>query len=156
MRSVDEPWKDRVLRGSRDGFVETIVSNVALIRRRIRDPRLCVEILHAGIKSRTDISVAYLEGVADMKLLRKIKDKIEQLDVEALTMNIESLAEAVLDGPYIRFRSLNIPKDRIQRQHPYLTEILCSLWIIPLRLSSCRQVYSTLWRRRTISIFRRL
>ena len=101
MRSVDEPWKDRVLRGSRDGFVETIVSNVALIRRRIRDPRLCVEILHAGIKSRTDISVAYLEGVADMKLLRKIKDKIEQLDVEALTMNIESLAEAVLDGPYI-------------------------------------------------------
>ena len=93
MRSVDEPWKDRVLRGSRDGFVETVVSNVALIRRRIRDPRMCVEILQAGLKSRTDISVAYIEGVADMKLVRKIKNKI--------SMNIESLAEAILEGPYI-------------------------------------------------------
>ena len=101
MRSVDEPWKDRVLRGSRDGFVETIVSNVALIRRRIRDPRLCVEITQAGLKSRTDISMAYLEGVADMKLVRRIKDKISSIKVDALTMNIESLAESVLDGPYI-------------------------------------------------------
>lgn len=101
MRSVDEPWKDRVLRGSRDGFVETIVANVALIRRRIRDPRLCVETMQAGQKSKTDISIAYLEGVADMKLLRTIKDKIENLQVEALTMNIESLAESILDGPYL-------------------------------------------------------
>lgn len=101
MRSVDEPWKDRVLRGSRDGFVETVVSNVALIRRRIRDPRMCVEILQAGLKSRTDISVAYIEGVADMKLVRKIKNKISDIDVDALSMNIESLAEAILEGPYI-------------------------------------------------------
>lgn len=101
MRSVDEPWKDRVLRGSRDGFVETIVSNVALIRRRIRDPRFCVESFQAGLKSKTDISIAYLEGVADMKLLRQIKDRIEALQVDALTMNIESLAEVLLEGPYI-------------------------------------------------------
>ena len=101
MRSVSEPWKDRVLRGSRDGFVETLVSNAALLRRRIRDPRLCVEITQAGLKSRTDISMAYLEGVADMKLVRRIKDKISSIKVDSLTMNIESLAESVLDGPYI-------------------------------------------------------
>ena len=101
MRSVDEPWKDRVLRGSRDGFVETVVSNVALIRRRIRDPRMCVEILQAGLKSRTDISVAYIEGVADMKLVRKIKNKISDIDVDALSMNIESLAECMFTHKWI-------------------------------------------------------
>lgn len=101
MRGVDEPWKDRVLRGSRDGFVETVVSNIALIRRRIRDPRFCVEAFQAGEKSKTDICIVYLDGIADMKLLARIKEKIQSLKVEALTMNIESLAEAVLEGPYI-------------------------------------------------------
>ncbi len=100
-RGVDEPWKDRVLRGSRDGFVETMVSNVALIRRRIRDTRFCVEAMQAGKKSKTDISIAYLEGVVDMKLLRSVKDRIGAIDVDALTMNIESLAEAILDCPYV-------------------------------------------------------
>ena len=100
-RSIDEPWKDRVLRGSRDGFVETIVSNVALVRRRIRDERLCVEALSAGQKSKTDIAILYLENIADSKLIEKIKTRIEKIQVDSLTMNIESLAEVLLDGAYI-------------------------------------------------------
>ncbi len=68
-RSVSEPWKDRVLRGSRDGFVESIVANVTLIRRRIRTPDFCVEVMNAGTMSNTDIAFAYIQGKADMKLL---------------------------------------------------------------------------------------
>ena len=56
-RGVSEPDDDRVLRGSRDGFVETLVHNTALIRRRIRDPDLTMEILQLGAKSKTDIVV---------------------------------------------------------------------------------------------------
>lgn len=100
-RSVSEPWKDRVLRGSRDGFVESIVANVTLIRRRIRTPDFCVEIMNAGTMSNTDIAFAYIQGKADIKILADLKKRVEKIKVEALTMNIESLAEVLLRGPFI-------------------------------------------------------
>lgn len=100
-RSVSEPWKNRVLRGSRDGFVETIVANIALIRRRIRTSDFKVEALQAGTRSKTDIAIAYMEGLADKKLLDDIRKRIKNIKVEALTMNLESLAETLLKGPYI-------------------------------------------------------
>lgn len=100
-RSVSEPWKDRVLRDSRDGFVESIVANVTLIRRRIRTPDFCVEVMNAGTMSNTDIAFAYIQGKADMKLLANLKKRVEKIKVEALTMNIESLAEVLLRGPFI-------------------------------------------------------
>ena len=60
-RGVSEPEKDKVLRGSRDGFVETLVFNTALIRRRIRDPKLRMEIMNIGESSHTDIAICYME-----------------------------------------------------------------------------------------------
>ena len=65
-RSVEEPMKDRTLRGSRDGFVETVVFNTALIRRRIRSPKLCMEMQSAGESSRTDIVLCYMEDRVNM------------------------------------------------------------------------------------------
>ena len=63
-RSVGEPEKDKVLRGSKDGFVETIVFNTALIRRRIRSPQLHMEMLHAGNSSQTDIVLCYMNYIS--------------------------------------------------------------------------------------------
>ena len=100
-RSVSEPWKNRVLRGSRDGFVESIAGNVGLIRRRVRTKDFRVEALSAGRLSKTDIAIAYIEGLADKRLLDNIKKRIKTINVDALTMNIESLAETLLKGSYI-------------------------------------------------------
>ncbi|MDD2955615.1 MAG: spore germination protein [Oscillospiraceae bacterium] len=99
-RGVEEPEKDRVLRGSRDGFVETLVFNTALIRRRIRDPRLIMELQTAGESSRTDIVLCYLDGQADQALVEQMKGRIAALRVRALTMNQESLAEALVKGKW--------------------------------------------------------
>ena len=68
-RSVAEPEKDKVLRGSKDGFVETIVHNTALIRRRIRDNDLRMEILNVGRSSKTDVVVCYMDSRVDRNLL---------------------------------------------------------------------------------------
>lgn len=107
-RGVSEPEKDKVLRGSRDGFVETLVFNTALIRRRIRDPKMRVEILRAGQSSRTDIAVCYMDDRVDEKLLAMVKDRIQKLHVDALTMNQESLAECLYPhkwyNPFPKFR----------------------------------------------------
>ena len=59
-RGPEEPDIERTTRGSRDGFVETIVFNTALIRRRVRDPKLRIEMMTAGTRSKTDIAVIYI------------------------------------------------------------------------------------------------
>lgn len=100
-RSVEEPDKDKVLRGSRDGFVETIVSNAALIRRRIRDEHLTFSMMNAGSVSKTDIAVCYMDNKVDKKLLEEIKKRISEIDTEALTMNQESLAECLYKGKWL-------------------------------------------------------
>ncbi len=99
-RGVEEPDKDKVLRGSRDGFTETMVMNVALIRRRIRSDKFNVEILDVGSKSHTDVSICYMNDKADKKLIDIIKNKIKESDVSALTMNQESLAEILFKSNY--------------------------------------------------------
>ncbi|MCD2491242.1 spore germination protein [Lacrimispora sp. NSJ-141] len=107
-RSVSEPGKEKVLRGSRDGFVETLIFNTAMIRRRIRDPKLSVEITQAGKSSRTDIAICYMEGRVDTELLKKIKKRIEDIKVDALTMSQESLAECIYPykwyNPFPKFK----------------------------------------------------
>ena len=107
-RGVSEPEKDKVMRGSRDGFVETLVFNTALIRRRIRDPKLIMEILTAGNSSHTDIAVCYMDGRVDEELLNKIRNRIQNLRVDALTMNQESLAEGIFPhkwfNPFPKFK----------------------------------------------------
>lgn len=101
MRSVSEPWKDRVLRGSRDGFVETLVSNAALMRRRIRDTHYCMEMFGVGTRSRSDVAICYIDDKVDKKLLDNIKTRLENIEVESLTMNIESLAECLFEHRWI-------------------------------------------------------
>ncbi len=101
MRSVTEPWKDRVLRGARDGFVETIVHNAALLRRRVRDTRLSLEMFQVGECSKSDVAVCYISDKADMELVDDIKKRIKSIAVDALTMNLESLAECLFEHKWI-------------------------------------------------------
>ena len=101
MRSVSEPWKDRVLRGSRDGFVETLVSNAALLRRRIRDPRFSMELYGVGRRSRSDVAICYISDSVDQSVLNRMRKLIQSIDVDALTMNIESLAECMFTHKWI-------------------------------------------------------
>ena len=107
-RGVSEPEKDKVLRGSKDGFVETIVFNTALIRRRIRSPQLRMEMLKAGTNSQTDIVLCYMDDRVDRNFLEKIRNRINSLKVDALTLNQESLAECLYKrrwyNPFPKFK----------------------------------------------------
>ena len=112
-RSVDEPDKDKSLRGSRDGFVETIVFNTALMRRRIRDPHLIMEMAEAGQASRTDIALCYISDRVDKELLDNLKKRIESLQLGDLRMNQQSLAEALFKrkwfNPFQKFKYTERP-----------------------------------------------
>ncbi len=94
-RGVDEPPDGKVLRGSHDGFVEAVVPNMALLRRRIRDPHLTMEGLKVGKRSHTDAVLCYLDDKADPALLSAIREKLNAIDVNSLSMAQESVAEAI-------------------------------------------------------------
>lgn len=112
-RNVEEPEKDKVLRGSKDGFVETIVFNTALIRRRIRSTDLHMEMMNAGESSKTDIVLCYMRGRADEDFLEAIRRKIKSIRVDSLTMNQESLAECLYQrrwyNPFPKFKYTERP-----------------------------------------------
>lgn len=107
-RNVNEPEKDKVLRGSKDGFVETLVFNTALIRRRIRTPEFIVKMKNVGRSSKTDIAICYMENRVDRKLLDKIEKRLDEIQVDALTLNQESLIECLYPyswyNPFPKFK----------------------------------------------------
>lgn len=76
-RSPEEPDIERVVRGPRDGFVETMVFNTALIRRRLRDRSLVMEYMQIGIRSKADIILCYLDSVANPDLVQELKKEFK-------------------------------------------------------------------------------
>lgn len=95
-RGMQEPEDDRVLRGARDGFVETLIFNTALIRRRIRDPQLTMDITQIGDKSKTDVVLCYLDHLVDHAFLKELKRKIQSITIGSITLGQESLAECLV------------------------------------------------------------
>ncbi len=95
VRGPQEPDIEKVVRGSRDGYVETIVFNTALTRRRIRDRSLRMEYMQVGRRSKTDIVVCYLEDIADPELVKRIKDSIGKIDTDGLPMGEKTLEEFI-------------------------------------------------------------
>lgn len=112
-RSVEEPDKDKSLRGSRDGFVETIVFNTALMRRRIRDPHLIMEMTEVGDTSRTDVAICYMGDRVDQELLNTVQQRIKSIRTDDLRMNQQSLAECLFKrkwyNPFPKFKFTERP-----------------------------------------------
>ncbi|NWQ39870.1 spore germination protein [Bacillus sp. EB106-08-02-XG196] len=95
-RSPQEPDTEKVVRGSRDGFVENIVINTALTRRRIRDERLRMEILKVGERSKTDVAIGYLEDVADPDLVNIIRKELNAIKIDGIPMADKTIEEFIL------------------------------------------------------------
>lgn len=96
LRGVEEPENDKVLRGSRDGFGESLILNTSLIRRRIRDAHLCIENLTIGSSTQTDVAFCYVDGLADDAFVRNLKDRLNSIDTDSLNMGAESIAEMLI------------------------------------------------------------
>ncbi len=112
-RSTDEPESDKVLRGAHDGFVETLIFNTALVRRRIRDVTLRTVYKSVGKASRTDVVVMYMEGRADPEYVRYIEGRLDSIDTDAITLGYQSLAETLIKtrwyNPFPKIRTTERP-----------------------------------------------
>lgn len=112
-RNVDEPEKDKVLRGSRDGFIEALIPNAGLIRRRIRDTNLIFQMENVGRSSKTDVAVIYMKDRVKPQALQNVIQKIQKINVDSLSMNKESLAEVLFPrswyNPFPKFKYTERP-----------------------------------------------
>lgn len=101
-RGVNEPTTEAVIRGPRDGFVETFRMNTALVRRRIRDHKLKLKQLRVGRRSQTDVGVFYIEDIAKPELVDEVFRRLKSIDIDAILDSgyIEQLIE---DDPYSPF-----------------------------------------------------
>lgn len=95
-RGIQEPDKDRVLRGSREGFVEALLTNSALLRRRIRDPRLVFHRMSVGESTKTDVLICYMVHLADLKYVKDLEEQIQSIHVDGLNLGQESLSELLI------------------------------------------------------------
>ncbi|WP_418794554.1 spore germination protein, partial [Paenibacillus phytohabitans] len=100
VRGPEEPDTERVVRGSRDGYVETVVFNTALTRRRIRDKSLRMEYMQVGRRSKTDIVVSYIEDIADPDHVKEVKDAISKIDTDGLPMGEKTIEEYISGRHY--------------------------------------------------------
>ena len=108
VRSPEEPDTERITRGSRDGFVETMIFNIALVRRRIRDPGLRVEGFRLGRRSKTDVAIMYIRDIASDKLVDEVRDRLQGVDIDGLPMAEKSVEEFITESnwnifPLVRY-----------------------------------------------------
>jgi len=102
-RNPEEPSLEKVVRGSRDGFTETLLTNVALVRRRLREPNLRFEILKVGRRTQTDVCIGYIDDIANAELVESIRDKIRAIDIDGLPLADKQLEEMTVSGSWNPF-----------------------------------------------------
>ena len=112
-RNTDEPESDKVLRGAHDGFVETLIFNTALVRRRIRDVDLRTVYKSVGTSTRTDVCMMYMEKRADPRLVREVEQAIDNVKTDSITLGYQSLAESMIKtgwyDPFPKIRTTERP-----------------------------------------------
>lgn len=97
VRSPEEPSLERVVRGSRDGFTETLLTNVALVRRRLRDPGFKLELFQVGRRTKTDVCIAYIDDIVDKVQVDSIRKKIEKVNLDGIPLADKQLEEAIIN-----------------------------------------------------------
>ena len=84
IRAVSEPPTSAVINGPREGFVEDITTNVSLIRKRLKSPDVMFEKMEIGKYTKTQIRLCYISGIADDKIVKKIREKLSKIDIDGI------------------------------------------------------------------------
>lgn len=104
-RSIQEPTTQLVVRGSKEGFTESIAKNMPMVRRIIKSPDLWVETMKIGKVTQTDVSMMYINGIANDKIVKEVKQRLNQINIDSILESgyVEQLIE---DQTYTTFPTM--------------------------------------------------
>lgn len=112
-RSIEEPPTDRVIRGPREGFTESLITNLTLIRRRIQTKDLKFQFTKLGERTNTKVCICYIEGLAKEEIINMVKDKISKISIDGIT-DVKYIQEYIDENPFSIFEtSSNLEKPDI-------------------------------------------
>ncbi|GAK09078.1 spore germination protein [Geomicrobium sp. JCM 19038] len=101
-RSITEPLTETVIRGPREGFIESLRVNTSLVRRRLPDEKLRFEPRTIGSRTKTKINIAYIEGVADESLLTELRQRLDRIETDSI-LEDGNIEELIQDATYTPF-----------------------------------------------------
>lgn len=124
---VMEAESEKVLRGSREGFSDSVKSNSALIRKRLRDTRLKVEEYKIGVRSHTLTQVLYMDDLVHEGLLEEVKERLEEFQIDGILDSgmLEQLTEDVWYSPFPQYQTTERPDRAVQEILKGKVVILC-------------------------------
>ncbi len=119
-RSIEEPTAEAVLRGPREGFIESLRTNTALLRRKVRSPKLKIKSMNIGTYSKTTIAVTYIEGIAAPALVEEVVSRLKRIEIDGI-LESAYIEELIEDNPYSPFPQL-LSTERPDVASAYLLE----------------------------------
>lgn len=92
-RAVTEPQGERIVRGPREGFTESLRMNLSMIRRRVRTSRLKLKFKKIGVRTKTDVCIAYIEGIAKPEIIEEVEKNLDDINIDGVfsTQEIDEL-----------------------------------------------------------------
>lgn len=103
-RGIKEPDDERILQGPREGFEEAALLNIAMLRRKLQTPDLCIEMQRLGRRTNTIVFICYLDTLADPKTVEEIKKRISKIDIDGI-LDSNYIAEQIRDNKYSVFKT---------------------------------------------------
>ena len=103
-RGINEPENERILEGPREGFEEAALLNLAMLRRKLQTPDLCIEMQRVGYRSNTAVFVCYLGGLVNRKILKKIKQKLQEINIDGI-LDTNYISEEISPHPFSIFKT---------------------------------------------------
>jgi spore germination protein KA len=101
-RAIEEPASERVAKGPREGFIESIIVNMSLIRRKIKNANLKFDVKTLGTSTSTTVSICYIKGVVDPKILEELHRRLDKIDIDGI-QGTNYLEEMISDSPLSPF-----------------------------------------------------
>ncbi|WP_308634385.1 spore germination protein [Paenibacillus silvisoli] len=110
-RGVEEPQAESVIRGARDGFTETLNLNLTLLRKRLKTPALKMDTFSLGRYSETNVSVAFIQGIARDEIVSSVKNRLKRIDIDGIVESgmIEELIEDDVYSPFPQLQTTERP-----------------------------------------------
>ncbi len=103
-RGISEPQDERVLQGPREGFDEAALLNLAMVRRKLQTPDLCIEMLRLGRRTSTMVYICYLGSLAEQKTVNELKKRLQKIDIDGI-LDSNYITEQIRDSKYSLFKT---------------------------------------------------
>lgn len=104
-RSIQEPEAEKILRGPREGFTESLTTNLMLIRKKIKNPKLKFQFRTFGMQTKTKAFICYIDGIANERIVEELNRRLDTIEIDSV-IDTAYIEELIKDSPFSLFNTI--------------------------------------------------